>query len=258
MNPRGPAEGAFMLKPRYFALSLILCSIPMFAQEPTPPPPAQPAPVVVAPESPPPASPVPPIPTASAPTPTPTPAEQKTPIFRVLDDGQLLESWFGVPVAFTKKDNIDFIWIKPGLNLTGRQIWIRSWGKPLILRDGRDEKDLKQASELTYMFPLLLRNTLSPAFGSRVTLSNSRGDFTLIGRLVDSNAGSMNAKFFVWMGAGSSTATWDIKLIDTKSNELVMAVHHRAVSGSAFTEVQDKIEKWCRRFAQYLSDTVVH
>jgi hypothetical protein len=179
-------------------------------------------------------------------------------MFRVLDDGQLLESWFGVSVNFTSTENIDFLWIKPGLNLAGRQIWVRSWEKPLILRNGRDEKDTKQASELTYMFPLVLRNTLGPAFGSRVSLSGSRGDFTLIGRLVDSNAGSMNAKFFVWMGAGSSTATWDLKLTDSKSNELVMAVHHRAVSGSAFTEVQDKIEKWCRKFAQYLGTTVVH
>jgi hypothetical protein len=253
MDRQGPKEGTSMSKPRDFALSLILCSIPMFAQEPTPPPPAQPVPVVVAPGSP---SSTPAVPLST--TPTPLPAEQKSPIFRVLDDGQLLESWFGVPVTFTHKDDIDFIWMKPGLNLAGRQIWIHSWEKPLILKDGRDEKDLKQASELTYMFPLLLRNTLGPAFGSRVSLSGSRGDLTLIGRLVDSNAGSMNAKFFVWMGAGSSTATWDIKLIDSTSNELVLAVHHRAVSGSAFTEVQDKIEKWCRRFAQHLSDTVVH
>ena len=80
----------------------------------------------------------------------------------------------------------------------------------------------------------------------------------LVGRLVDSNAGSMNAKFFVWMGAGSSTATWDMKLVDAISGELVLAVHHRAVSGSALTEVQDKIEKWCRRFAQHLSEAAIH
>jgi hypothetical protein len=199
-------------------------------------------------------------PPATAPVPVepaPGSAGVKEPTFRILDDGLLQESWFGVPVAFGHEENIDFIWIKPGLNLAGRQVRIRSWEKAITIREGRDEKDLKQASELTYMFPLMLRNTLGPALGSRVTFSSSQGDCTLIGRLVDSNAGSRNAKFFVGLGVGSSTATWDLKLVDSTSNELLLAVHHRAVSGSAFTEVQDKIEKWCRRFAQYLGTTVV-
>ena len=241
-----------MLNLRVCILCLILVSMPMAAQEPPSQPPAPQTTVVAAPGP----TPAPPAPVPAQPT--PAPAATMTPTFRVLDDGQLQESWFGVPVAFSTQDNFDFIWIKPGLNLVGRQIWVRSWDKPVALKAGRDEKDFKQAAELTYMFPLILRNTLGPALGSRVKLSGSKGEFMLVGRLVDSNAGSMNAKFFVWMGAGSSTATWDMKLVDAISGELVLAVHHRAVSGSALTEVQDKIEKWCRRFAQPLSEAAIH
>ena len=176
----------------------------------------------------------------------------------MLDDGLLEESWFGETLPFTHTKDIDFLWVKPGLNLAGRQIQIRSWEKAIMLREKRDEKDLKVAAELTYQLPLILRNSLHPAFGTRVALSSTAGDCILTGRLVDVNAGSQAAKLFVWMGAGSGTATWDLKLVDAKTQELMLAVHHRCVSGSAFTEVQDKVEKWSKRFAQYLNETTIH
>lgn len=221
-----------------FALILIQALASAAAQEPVPqPPPAPPAPpAAVAPE----------------------PAAPKPPAFRVLDDGLLQESWFGVPVDFKSEKEIDFLWVKPGFNLTGRQLRLRSWEPAVMLQKQRDEKDLKKAAELTYLFPLVLRNSLGPTFGTRVKLSSTEGDLTLIGRFVDVNAGSQNAKMFIWMGAGSGTATWDLKIVDTRTNELLLAVHHRCVSGSAFTEVQDKLEKWSRMFARYLSDTALH
>lgn len=216
----------------------ILIFAPVLAQDPGPQPP-----------------PVPPAaPEAAAPA---APAAPSRP-FRILDDGLLQESWFGVPVDFQSGKEIDFLWVKPGLNLAGHQIRLRSWEPAVMLQKQRDERDVKKADELTYLFPLVLRNTLGSAFGKRVKLSSSDGDLTLTGRFVDVNAGSQNAKLFIWMGAGSGTATWDLKLVDSRTNELMLAVHHRCVSGSALTEVQDKLEKWSRMFARYLSDTAVH
>jgi len=227
-----------MMKSLRSALIFIQALASGVAQEPTPQPPQPP--------------PAPPAVTA------PEPAASKPPPFRVLDDGLLQESWFGVPVDFRSEKEIDFLWVKPGFDLTGRQLRLRSWEPAVMLQKQRDEKDLKKAAELTYLFPLVLRNTLGPAFGTRVKLSSTEGDFTLIGRFVDVNAGSQNAKMLIWMGAGSGTATWDLKVVDSRTNELLLAVHHRCVSGSAFTEVQDKLEKWSRMFARYLSDTALH
>ena len=186
-----------------------------------------------------------------------TPPVVPPPTFRVLDDGLLQEAWFGRTVAFQPEKDIDFFWIKPGLDLGGLTIRVQKWEPADLLEKGRDEKDLKKAAELTYQFPLILRNTLGPALGARVKLSSTQGDATLVGRLVDVNAGSQNAKFFVWMGAGSSTATWDLKLVDARTNELLLAVHHRCVSGSAMSEVQDKVEKWCRLLGQKLAAVAV-
>ncbi len=194
---------------------------------------------------------------AQAPPAPPAPAPVPGAAVGVLDDGLLQEAWFGGPVAFQATKDIDFLWIKPGLDLAGRQILLKRWEPAVMLQKARDEKDVKKAGELTYLFPLILRNTLGPAFGARVKLSSTDGDLVLTGRFVDVNAGSQNAKLFIWMGAGSSTATWDLKLVDARTNELLLAVHHRCVSGSAFTEVQDKLEKWSRLFARYLSERVV-
>lgn len=187
----------------------------------------------------------------------PAPAPVPGAAARVLDDGLLQEAWFGGPVAFQATKDIDFLWIKPGLDLAGRQILLKRWEPAVMLQKPRDEKDVKKAGELTYLFPLILRNTLGPAFGARVKLSSTEGDLVLTGRFVDVNAGSQNARLFIWMGAGSSTATWDLKLVDARTNELLLAVHHRCVSGSAFTEVQDKLEKWSRVFARLLSETAI-
>lgn len=218
-----------------FVLALILA--PGRAQEPAPQAP-------------------PPAPAASLPA--PAIPESKPPSFRTLDDGLLEESWFKVPVDFRAEKDIDFIWMKPGLNLAGRQIRLQSWEPAAMLKKGRGAKDLKKAAELTYLFPLVLRNKLGPAFGSRVRLSSTDGDLVLSGRFVDVNAGSQDARLIIWMGVGSSTATWDLKLVEAASGELLLAVHHRCISGSAMTEVQDKLEKWSRTFAKHLSDTALH
>lgn len=204
--------------------------------------------------------PQPPPPAPADPTPAPPPAaipEPKPLPFRTLDDGLLQEAWFKVSVDFRPEKEIDFFWMKPGLDLAGRKIRLPGWEPAAMLKPGRDEKDFKKAAELTYLFPLILRNKLGPAFGSRVKLSSTEGDLVLMGRLVDVNAGSQDARLLIWMGAGSSTATWDLKLVDAHSGDLLLAVHHRCISGSAMTEVQDKMEKWSRAFAKHLCDTAL-
>jgi hypothetical protein len=198
----------------------------------------------------------PPETTAPAPAPSPTtPAPEVKPVnFKVLDNGLLQEAWFCTEVAFQKGKDIDFLWVKPGFKLAGHQLRLKAWEAPTLLIKDRDAKDRQKATELTYVFPIVLRNGLSKALVDKVKFSSSEGDYTLSGRFVDVNAGSEGAKFIIGFGAGSASATWDLKIVDTKTNELQLAVHHRCISGSAFSGIQDKLEKWSRAFGQYLSE----
>jgi len=203
-------------------------------------------------------------PTAAAAPPTPAqvpaPATLGTqPIeFKVLDGGLLEQAWFGVAIDFRREKEIDFLWMKPGFNFSGRQIRLKTWEPPIMLIKERDEKDAQRAKELTYLFPIVLRSCLNNVLAGKVKFSSTEGELTLVGRFVSVNAGSDNAKFFVGFGAGSATATWDLKIVDTTTNELLLALHHRCISGSAFSGIQDKLEKWSRKFAQYLNETAFH
>ncbi|HEV8377184.1 MAG TPA: hypothetical protein VGR38_13220, partial [Candidatus Polarisedimenticolia bacterium] len=53
---------------------------------------------------------------------------------------------------------------------------------------------------------------------------------------------------------GSASATMDIKLTDKASGELLAAIHHRVISGTMASEVDDKIAKWLEEFGEALHD----
>ena len=99
----------------------------------------------------------------------------------------------------------------------------------------------------------MLRGALTGAFNGKAKVSRTEGDLTLIGRFVDVNAGSKAAKFWLGFGAGSETATWDLKILDPRTGELLLAVHHRAISGSAMSNIQDKLVKWADKFATFVA-----
>ncbi|BDU67944.1 hypothetical protein GETHOR_00450 [Geothrix oryzae] len=217
--------------------ALCLC-----AQAPLPPAPAPAAPVA--------APAVAPAPPSTPAAPAPKPTAPKAPL---QDDGLLDPSWFGEGIVFTKGDEVDFFWIKPGLDLTGRSLHMRPWEDPAMLRKGRDGKDNAKATELTDSFPGMLRGALTGAFNGRAKVSRTDGDLVLTGRFVDANAGSKAAKWLIGLGAGSETATWDLKVLDPKTGELLLAVHHRAISGTAMSNIQDKLVKWADKFASFVA-----
>jgi hypothetical protein len=186
--------------------------------------------------------------------PAPKPVAPKAPL---LDDGLLDPSWFGDGIAFTRGEDVDYFWIKPGMDLGGRTVFMKPWEDPAMLRKGRDGKDNAKATEITDSFPGMLRGALAGAFSGKAKVSRTEGDLVLVGRFVDANAGSRAAKFWLGFGAGSETATWDLKLVDPKTGELLLAVHHRAVSGSALSSIQDKLVKWADKFATFLGSRAI-
>ncbi len=170
-----------------------------------------------------------------------------------LDDGLLDPVWFGPGITFTKSSDVDFFWIKDNLDLSGRTIRMAAWEDPAMLKPGRDGKDNAKATELTDSFPGMLRGAINGAMTGKAKVSRTEGDLELIGRFVDINAGSKAAKWLIGMGAGSETATWDLKLVDKVTKEVLLAVHHRAISGTAMSNIQDKLVKWSDKFATFLA-----
>lgn len=195
----------------------------------------------------------------TAPSPTNAPAAALAPAskpveFKVLDDGLLEEKWFGVQVPFTKADEVDFFWVKPGLDLTGKTLQFAPWDDPIYLRAGRDEKDKARAQKLTDSLAGLMMRSLESTLTGKVTLSRKAGDYQMVGRIVDANAKSTAARFFAPAAIGAAeSATWDFKIIDVKSQEVVGAFHHRVVSATVMSTIDSKLEKWLKVFGPFFA-----
>jgi hypothetical protein len=222
-------------------LTLLVGSSLGFAAQETPKPASNPAPVAQA-----------SAPAVAAPQ---APADQPRPATKaaLLDEGLLDPAWFGEGVTFAKGEDVDFFWIKPGVDLAGHTVFMKPWDDPAMLRKGRDGKDNAKATELTDSFPGMLRGALTGALNGKAKTSRTEGDLVLVGRFVDANAGSKAAKWLIGLGAGSETATWDLKILDAKSGEILLAVHHRAISGTAMSNIQDKLVKWADKFATFVA-----
>jgi len=172
---------------------------------------------------------------------------------QTLDDGLLDPSWFGPPLEFRKTEEIDYLWVKRGFNLSGRTLFVQPWEDPVMrAKHKRDAKDAAKATELTELFPARLWGALSLALDGIAQVSRKEGDIIVTGRVVDCNMGSKAAKMLIGMGAGSSNVTWDLKFVDRKTGELLLALHHRVISGTDMSEVDDKVIKWLEVFGKVL------
>ena len=171
-----------------------------------------------------------------------------------LDDGLLDPAWFGPSLEFRTTDEIDYVWVKPGFTLKGKKLHVDKWSDPQFLGEERDAKDGAKAEELTETMPSRLKGALSSTLAGVAEVSRDGGDVVMTGRLVDCSAGSKAAKWMVGFGAGASFATYDIKLTDKASGELLAAIHHRVVSGTHLSEVDDKVVKWLQEFGEALHD----
>lgn len=163
---------------------------------------------------------------------------------QTLDEGLLDAAWFGDATEWRQGGELDYLWVRDGLSLDGRTVHIAAWEEPTFLGKDRDTKDRARAFELSEDMPHWLRGAFSSALSGTAEVSSEGGDLRLEGRFVDVNAGSNAAKWLVGFGAGSATATWDMRIVDVETGEVVAGIHHRSVSGTNMSDIDDKIVKW--------------
>lgn len=175
---------------------------------------------------------------------------------RLLDEGKLDTAWFGDDREFRKADEIDYLWVKPGFSLSGKKVQFAKWSEPQFMGEKageRDAKDKRLAGNLTGDMPEIFAEAFRNGLAGTVTVVESGGNVKVVGRIVDCTEGSAAAKFWVGMGAGSGSTTFDMKFLDAKSGELVAAIHHRVVSGSSLSTTDSKFVKWVDEFAERLA-----
>ncbi len=169
------------------------------------------------------------------------------------DEGKLVASWFGSGLEFREADEIDYLWVKPGFSFDGKKVSFPSWEEPQFLGEEagkRDAKDKRLANDLSGELPGIFAEAYKNALGGKVTVVDSGADVRAAGRVVDCSTGSAAAKFWVGMGAGSGNTTMDVKFVDAETGELLVAIHHRSVSGTTLSTTTSKLTDWVDELAE--------
>ena len=172
---------------------------------------------------------------------------------RTYDDDRLETSFFGRDLPFVEADKVDYLWVREGFEIDGNTFHFLPWGKPQFLgRIGakRDENDHRLAESMNPHIAKTFADTLGRTWSGRAKTSTSRGNIKVRGRIVDCSTGNTAAKVIVGFGAGSGKTTFDLKFTDAATGELVMAIHHRVVSGTVWSTTDSKFVKWMEKFGK--------
>ena len=164
---------------------------------------------------------------------------------KTLDDGRLDPAWFGPAVEFRTTSVIDYVWVKPGFSVQGRTLRVETWPEPAFMGKERKARDAAKAYELVESMPLRIRSALSLSLQGIARVASEGGDLVLSGRLVD----------YVGKGtlrASQPQATWDLKITDAATGELLVAAHHRTLMG--FSTTEERIDMWLGKFGDALKD----
>lgn len=168
------------------------------------------------------------------------------------DEGRLDPSWFGdETLVFAQNDEIDYLWVSEGFAIDGKSFHFEDWPEPVFLGEdgaGRDQDDRDLARQMNSTIADLFAREWGEAWAKKgATTSRESGEIAVEGRIVDCSTGNAAAKFWVGMGAGAGSTVVDVKLVDKTSGKLLVAMHHRVVSGTTLSTTDSKFRKWIRK-----------
>lgn len=186
----------------------------------------------------------------------PEPIKQPRPVITKVEDNGLLEhEYFGAVIPFTPQGGVDALWIKSGLSLKNKQITCGSW-ETKVLKAGRQEKDLQRAADLAKLIPDSLMPQMRLAFqGVADWQLGGTGDYRFEARIVDANVPNKASKLvFGWLGGKENleNVTWDMKLVDAKTGDVVLAFHHRMVKVNTLGSLDSSLRDWASAFPKQL------
>jgi hypothetical protein len=164
-----------------------------------------------------------------------------------LDAGRLDPAWFGPGATFQPSKTLGFQWVKPGLDLRGRTIQLMAWEAPAWLLGRRDSKDQVFLQRVEGSLPKGLDRGLRRGLKGSLPVSSTHGDVRLIARAVDAEGQADS-----YLAVGRSTLSFDLKLVDGATGELLGAFHDTLESPGA-DYLPSRFERWCQELGRLLA-----
>jgi hypothetical protein len=177
---------------------------------------------------------------------------------RTLDEGTLVIDWFDedADLEFRETDNVDYLWVSDDFSvkaLEDRKLHFPDWPEPEFIGEDaeeRDNDDMSLARRMNRLMPQYFHDAFDIAWDGRVDTSFYEGDVQVTGRITDCSTGSVGAKMFIGFGAGAGFTTIDLKMVETQTGELLLALHHRVVSGTEMSTTESKFSKWVGKLSE--------
>ncbi|WLT32997.1 hypothetical protein [Geothrix sp. PMB-07] len=167
-----------------------------------------------------------------------------------LDEGRLDPVWFGSAVVFQPSKDLGFQWLKPGLDLQKRSLRLKAWEPTAWLLGKRGTQDQLFLLRVERSLQSDLDKRLRRGLKGALPVSTAAGDVTLIGRVVDAVGAAEDS-----MVPGTMTLSFDVKLVDGDSGDLLGAFH-TTLSGPGTEAVMGQYWRWCEDLGRLLAKQV--
>lgn len=166
-----------------------------------------------------------------------------------LDEGRLDPAWFGPAAAFQPAKALGFQWVKPGLDLRNRTLRLRAWEAPAWLLGKRETKDQAFLRQVEDALPKALDHGLRRGLKGSLPVA-AGGDVHLVARVVDAVGQADD-----YMAAGQMKLTFDLKLVDGDTGEL-LAAFHDTLRGPGPDFISGGFERWSEQLGRLLAAAV--
>ncbi len=167
------------------------------------------------------------------------------------DHGLLEPDYFGLdPVLLRETKQADFFYAKPGLSLKGRTLRV-SWEPPRWLVTTNEKKELETGKRLSEkVFPEALATAMGASLWPGAKVSTTEGDLLLTGRIVMINVRNG------WWSQAREAVTFDLKVVDPATKEVLLAAHHRFVChpmalGGKGNDLELRIAPWALGLSEF-------
>jgi hypothetical protein len=170
---------------------------------------------------------------------------------KLRDEGRLDPAWFGKGLGefrSSEKDDreFDYLWVKAGFSFSGHKLRVTEWDAPRFIgKERRDSFDLKFAEKLTQSLPKQWSAQMGKQLEGIAQVSPDEGDLVMTGRIVDCSGPRGFGPFTF------SNITFDIKITDAVSGDLLVAFHNRKTVGS---DMELDELNWIKDFAKFFKD----
>jgi hypothetical protein len=173
----------------------------------------------------------------------PSRAAEDKPDNLMTDDGRLDPAWFGAQAPdfhrcegdrckIGKNETpYDYLWVKAGFDLKGHTLLLKPWEPGAFRGEAkRDPDEIKHGAKITAEAASELIKPLNKAYKGVATVSTTEGDWIVTARVVDS-AGPFGFGFMRF-----SNTTYDLKINDKATGDLLLALHTRHGTGKDVVE----------------------